>query len=158
MDTIKQLRRFLDYDVWANRETIKALKQSPDPPPRSVKIMAHILAAQDLWLVRLKKTGKPVVVWPEFSVDQLETQMERIIQEWSEYLGGLNSSRLSEQISYKNSKGESWTNTVEDILLHLTMHSNYHRGQVALDLRVSGLVPPYTDFIHSVRQGIIESS
>lgn len=158
METIEQLRRFFDYDVWANRETVTALKQSSDPPPRSMKIMAHILAAQDLWLVRLKQTGQPVVVWPEFSVEQMETQMERLIKEWAEYLDTLTSSKLSERISYKNSKGESWTNTVEDIVLHLTMHSNYHRGQIALDLRVAGLVPPYTDFIHSVRQGIIESS
>ena len=56
-----------------------------------------------------------------------------------------------------NSKGEPWTSRVEDILLHVVMHSAYHRGQIASDVRASGHTPAYTDFIHCVRQGFIES-
>jgi uncharacterized damage-inducible protein DinB len=29
----------------------------------------------------------------------------------------------------------------------------YHRGQIAADMRASGVEPVYTDFIHAVRQG-----
>jgi len=36
------------------------------------------------------------------------------------------------------------------------MHSAYHRGQVALEMRSAGLQPAYTDFIHGVRQGFVE--
>jgi len=35
-------------------------------------------------------------------------------------------------------------------------HSTYHRGQIAADLRAAGVQPAYTDFIHGVRQGLIE--
>ncbi len=31
-----------------------------------------------------------------------------------------------------------------------------HRGQVASDVRASGGVPAYTDYIHALRQGLIE--
>jgi uncharacterized damage-inducible protein DinB len=59
-------------------------------------------------------------------------------------------------ISYKNTKGEPWTDTVQDILTHVLMHSAYHRGQIASQMRASGQTPAYTDFIHAVRQGLIE--
>jgi uncharacterized damage-inducible protein DinB len=59
-------------------------------------------------------------------------------------------------VSYTNSKGELWTSTVEDILTHLVIHSAYHRGQIASDLRSAGREPAYTDYIHAVRQGLIE--
>jgi len=44
---------------------------------------------------------------------------------------------------------------VEDILTHVTIHSAYHRGQIASDLRAAGQAPAYTDFIHAVRLGLI---
>jgi uncharacterized damage-inducible protein DinB len=36
------------------------------------------------------------------------------------------------------------------------MHSAYHRGQIASLMRAGGGIPAYTDFIHAVRQGLIE--
>ena len=39
---------------------------------------------------------------------------------------------------------------------HVVIHSAYHRGQIASDVRASGGVPAYTDYIHAVRQGLIE--
>jgi len=63
---------------------------------------------------------------------------------------------LSSTISYKNTKGEGWTSVIEDVLLHVTTHSAYHRGQIALNLRAAGLQPAYTDYIHGVRQGLVK--
>lgn len=65
-------------------------------------------------------------------------------------------SQLSQAVSYKNSKGELWTSTVQDVLTHVLMHSAYHRGQIASQMRANGQTPAYTDFIHAVRQGLIE--
>ena len=63
---------------------------------------------------------------------------------------------LIRMVEYRNSKGEAWSNRVEDILTHVLMHSAYHRGQIALEMRASGAQPAYTDFIHAVRQGFLE--
>jgi uncharacterized damage-inducible protein DinB len=158
MDTLRHLRRLFHYDIWANRETLEALKKTGDPPSRSLKILGHIVAAEELWLVRIKQTGESVVVWPEITMDQLEQHLNELSKTWNQYLNGLDSSKLSQPVSYKNSKGKAWTNNVEDILVHTAMHSNYHRGQIAIDLRTFGLVPAYTDFIHFVRQGFVESA
>jgi uncharacterized damage-inducible protein DinB len=63
---------------------------------------------------------------------------------------------LEQSIGYKNSKSEPWTSLVRDILTHVFMHSAYHRGQIAADMRQAGQVPAYTDFIHGVRQGLVK--
>ncbi|MGA7513237.1 MAG: DinB family protein, partial [Candidatus Sulfotelmatobacter sp.] len=63
---------------------------------------------------------------------------------------------LMETVVYKNTKGEPWTSTVEDIVTHVLLHSAYHRGQIATLVRASGEQPAYTDFIHAVRQGLVE--
>ncbi len=45
---------------------------------------------------------------------------------------------------------------MEDILTHVVLHSAYHRGQIASQVRSGGEQPAYTDFIHAARQGLIE--
>jgi len=39
---------------------------------------------------------------------------------------------------------------------HVTIHSAYHRGQIASDVRSAGQEPAYTDYIHAVRQRFLE--
>jgi uncharacterized damage-inducible protein DinB len=36
------------------------------------------------------------------------------------------------------------------------LHSAYHRGQIAFQMRQTGHAPAYTDFIHGVRQGHVK--
>lgn len=65
MEMTQHLRRMFAYDEWANREALASLKAAGAPPPRSLKLMAHIIAAERLWLERLKQEETAVVVWPE---------------------------------------------------------------------------------------------
>lgn len=150
-----QFGRLLQYDMWANRETLASLRQGA-PPPRSLRWMAHIVGAEYLWLARLCGEPAPLPVWPDLPVDGLADHLGEISDRWREYLAGAYSPRLLEKVAYTNSKGESWTSTVEDILTHVTIHSAYHRGQIAADVRAAGQIPAYTDYIHAVRQGLIE--
>lgn len=155
------------YDRWANAEVLAALRGAGSaarhgagsaeaiaaPAPRSLRFMAHILAAERLWLGRLRRDKTPVVVWPDLTLDQCDAALAEIARPWEDYLGGLLDSSLGERVEYVNSKGEPWTSAVGDILTHVVTHSSYHRGQIATDMRAAGLAPAYTDFIHAVRQG-----
>jgi len=42
------------------------------------------------------------------------------------------------------------------VLTHVVLHSAYHRGQIATQMRAGGEAPAHTDFIHAVRRGLIE--
>jgi uncharacterized damage-inducible protein DinB len=116
--------------------------------------MAHIVGAELLWLARLRKEPPVMAVWPDLDLQGCSDGLDDASRQWSAYLhsDGLH---LTDSVSYTNTKGEPWANTVEDILIHVTIHSAYHRGQIASDVRGAGSEPAYTDYIHAVRRGLI---
>lgn len=156
MSTIEDLKRLFIYDNWANREVLAALEPLEVPPPRSVKYLAHIVAAERLWLERLRVEKQTYPVWPDLTLEHCKLEIAQLRDHWKAYLASLKEDGLSRSLTYRNSKGESWTNSKQDILMHVIMHSAYHRGQIATDMRAAGVTPAYTDFIHGVRQGLVE--
>ena len=153
---ISDFRRLFVYDAWANHEALVALRATEAKPPRSLQFMAHIVAAERLWLERLEQRAQTLPVWPDFTVEQCDSQITELASLWENFLEGRAAADLLSRISYRNSKGENWTTRVDDVLLHVIMHSAYHRGQVASDMRAAGFTPAYTDFIHAIRQGSLK--
>src|ERR1700683_4241548 len=156
MELLEHLRRQFSHDEWPNREVRAGLKASGNPPLRPRQLLAHILSAERLWLERLTKQPQSLPVWPDLTFDQCETQIMEVARLWHNFSSQLSHAGLSDTVVYKNTKGEPWTSTVEDILTHIILHSAYHRGQIASLVRASGEQPAYTDFIHAVRQGLVE--
>ena len=156
MDLIDHLRRQFAYDAWANREVLTALKGSALPSPRPLQLLAHILSAELLWLERIQQQPQSQPVWPDLTFEKCDAQIAALAHQWREFFDQLSPAALSENVSYKNSKGEHWTSTAADILTHVLLHSAYHRGQIASQVRAGGETPAYTDYIHAVRQGLIE--
>jgi uncharacterized damage-inducible protein DinB len=154
MDLLAYLHRLFDYNHWANQEVLANLDKTQPVPERSRKFIAHIVAAEWLWLRRLKE-GKQMSVWPDLSLRECESEVQALDAAWHSYLGSLNAQQLEQKISYTNSIGERWNSAVADVLMHVAMHSAYHRGQIASDTRQAGHAPAYTDFIHCVRQGFL---
>ena len=154
MNLIDHLRRQFAYDAWANREVMAAIRAKPGDE-RVLQLMSHIVAAERLWLERLEQQPQNVGVWPKADLSWCEAQAAELGRLWAEYLQST-SEDLSCKISYRNSKGEAWESTIEDVLTHVVLHSAYHRGQIASHMRSIGQTPAYTDFIHGVRQGLVE--
>ena len=156
MNLADHLRRQFVYDHWANKEVLKALRAGDAANDRSLRLMSHILAAERLWLERLQNKPQSLPVWPEPDLAQCEVQAAELGRLWHAFLDDATAGDLSQSVSYKNSKGEPWTSTILDVLTHVVIHSAYHRGQIASLMRATGQTPVYTDFIHAVRQGLIE--
>jgi len=156
VDIVDYLHRLFAYDDWANREVLAALRNAPNPPARSLKLIVHILSAEGLWLARINQEKPSLPVWPELALAQCEAEGDALRASWRSYLEQCREAGLSHQIRYVNSKGETWSSQVDDVLLHVITHSAYHRGQIASDMRAAGLTPAYTDFIHAIRQEIVE--
>ena len=149
---MRMLERLLEYDVWANRETLRSLLQGP-PPAKSLRWMGHIIGAEFLWLDRIEGRPAQLSVWPELALDDCENRLRQL----SHLLpAAARADDMGRSVRYTNSKGESWTSSVEEILTHLTIHSAYHRGQIASDLRSAGVEPAYTDYIHAIRQRLVQ--
>ncbi len=156
MTLVDYLRRQFAYNAWANEEVLKTIRSAGAEDSRCLQLMSHILAAERVWIERLKQVPQSVPVWPEPDLVKCEAEASAIAQLWSDYLTGMRDGDLSRAESYKNSKGETWTSTVGDVLTHVVMHSAYHRGQIASHMRASGKTPAYTDFIHAIRQGFVK--
>jgi len=153
MDLIPHFQREFAHDAWANEQALESLKGGA--PEKALRFMAHIVAAEWLWLVRMKQWKQEFPVWPEWTREQSEAQAGKLPPLWQELLRGMKPAGLDQPTTYLSSKGESCTITCGDILTHVLLHSSYHRGQIATELRAAGLTPAYTDYIHAVRQGFV---
>jgi uncharacterized damage-inducible protein DinB len=156
MTMLGHITSLFAYDDWANREVLTSLQALDAPPTRSISLLAHIVSAERLWLERLLVQKQTPPVWPLFTLEQCKLEVDQLPGLWKSYLTSLGEAGLSRSLTYQNTKGESFTSRKQDILLHVVMHSAYHRGQIAADMRAAGFTPPYTDFIHAVRQGFVE--
>ncbi len=147
----RNLKSLYAYNTWANRELLSFFRKEPLLPQRSQNLFSHILSAERLWLDRLHGRRQSLAVWPILTIDQMGSLLEEVASQWVEVLDDDWRLRENLPVSYTNSKGESFQSRPWEILTHVPLHSTYHRGQIATDLRAAGITPPYTDYIHAVR-------
>ena len=145
------LVRVLAFDHWANRETVRALRQSS--MPRAVAVFAHVVAINELWLSRVVG-GNVESAWPDWSVDLAASRLATAFENWSAILGGLGAGGPTRTFDYRNRMGEKCTNSYLEVALELLSHGAHHRGQISLLLRQAGIEPPpSTDFVPALRAG-----
>jgi uncharacterized damage-inducible protein DinB len=156
-DLLRHLERLFAADDWANREVLVQMKGSAVPPSaRALKLLNHVVAAELVWLARLEKEAAPFAVWPDFTLHECEEQLRSLPRKWRDWFADLAPSDLAESIDYVNSKGQKFSSRIDDVLTHVILHSSYHRGQIAADVRTNGGEPVLTDFIHCARSGLLE--
>jgi uncharacterized damage-inducible protein DinB len=138
--------KLYQYNAWANRRVVNCLNRQSVGDEKILSIMGHIVAAQFLWLHRIK--GLPpanVKLWGDYTLDQVTTMAEEAGKRWLEFVESTDN--FNRELTYNNYVGEPYVNNVEMIMIHLVNHSSYHRAQVAMLLRQKGLEPINTDFI-----------
>ena len=149
MPTLDYLQELFRYNHWSNCEALNSVTAAADKPQRAVQILAHIAGAELLWFERLLESPQTAIVWPDLALPEIQIAFDDMHQRWVSYLS---EDRLDEKVDYVNSKGEPWSNSRRDILMHVVIHGSYHRGQVATLLGLAKQDSAYTDFIHGVRQ------
>jgi uncharacterized damage-inducible protein DinB len=146
------LIRLFEYDRYANLVILETIIKAGHPE-KPVKLMAHLLAAQQVWLNRCK--GLPATggaLWPDWPAETLEAVMLQNTGDWLAYLNDIQPADLEKPVSYKNSKGESFQNKLIDVLGHLINHGTHHRAQAGQHLILAGVEHlPNTDYIFFIR-------
>ena len=143
------LRKLIDHLEWADRAALRALRTGADA--RALVIYAHVVAVEAVWLARIAGRPSDVSVWPTLSIDQAAALAARTSAELHALIASSTATDLERVVDYRNSDGDPFRNTVEDILLHVVLHGSYHRGQIALTIRGSGGEPASTDYIAFIR-------
>jgi len=145
------LAELYEHNWWAHDALIVELRRQP-PDPDTLRLFAHIVAAEHLWLSRIDMAKPRVAVWPALSPDEIAALESENRRRFRELLKRPDDSR-AQRIRYRNSAGNEFENSVGDILTHVAMHGHYHRGQIARAMRAAGREPVYTDFIGFIRKG-----
>ena len=144
--------KLFNYDQLANKAILQIITDAGEPK-QVVKLMAHLLAAQQIWLNRCK--GLPAIggaLWPDWKADTFEKLINDNHAAWVDYINGLSEADFQKIIPYKNSKGDSYENQLEDVLAHLINHGTHHRAQIGQQLKFAGVENlPITDYIFYIR-------
>ncbi|WP_017733969.1 DinB family protein [Nafulsella turpanensis] len=145
-------QKMFAYNEWANNMFIDCFSEHTVANAKNFLLMSHWLTAEEVWLSRLQgNVGPQEQLWKEFPLPELQEKAKKLSAAWKAYLEEINAQKLRASVSYKNSKKEFFSSSVEDILNHVINHSTYHRAQVASLLRLEGLEPPVSDYIAYVR-------
>lgn len=140
------------YVAWANRRVIEALRTQPPAQREALPLVAHLLAAEHIWISRLRGSAATVTVWPQLTLDQCVALAEENASGYASFLGALGPADLVRIVFYRNTKGVEFQTPVLDILTHVATHGSYHRGQVAKAFGRAGCQAVNTDYIAFVRE------
>lgn len=148
--TTTTLTRLLEHMLWADDRVAESLERQPDASEQAWELYAHVLGAEQVWLGRI--AGAPQGdVWPEPDPEALDELRRTVRQEYVALVRELDGEGLADEVAYTNSAGRGFESSVGDILHHVFLHGAYHRGQIAMLLRVAGAEPAPTDYIAFVR-------
>jgi uncharacterized damage-inducible protein DinB len=112
---------------------------------------AHAIGAMEVWLSRIRQRPSRLPVWPDPTDALSEQLVSSLHDDFSLLLGLLAEAELPAVTSYLNSAGVAFETPTVDILTHVPLHAQYHRGKVNLLLRESGIQPVPVDYISWIR-------
>ncbi|MBT2658809.1 DinB family protein [Bacillus sp. ISL-18] len=149
MNIIMKMFQHLD---WANLRIVEALNAKGDRNHQTKRLFSHLLLAEEVWFNRLQGLdSNPQAIWTELTIEECLNLVLKNQQRFSGLLGGLSETTMEDVIVYKNSTGQEFSTSVGDILTHVALHGQYHRGQINRLLREDGFEPVNVDFITFVR-------
>ncbi|WP_330441686.1 DinB family protein [Flavobacterium sp. C4GT6] len=138
-------KEMFEYTFHFNEMVINALLSSEITlPEKSLKLINHTINAHEIWNHRIEEKLCATSVWGMRDLNDLKSINKNNYNTSIEIVESYDFSKI---LSYKNSKGDKYTNTVKDILFHIVNHSTYHRGQIASDCKEYGITPLVTDYI-----------
>jgi|SRR5215468_2908674 len=146
------LHDLFEYNDWASRRILAILQAQPNAGGKPLDLLAHLLTAEEIWLLRLR--GQDTVgvdKSPKLTVAQCEALVNKHRHAFVEIIGEFESRGLDLLVKYRNLSGKEFSTSAGDILTHVALHGTYHRGQIALALRAEDIAPVDTDFITFVR-------
>lgn len=147
----EHLERLVRHLAWADARILRLLNTSPGARrPEVMRLFSHVLAAERVWLLRMQGAdgvGQPL--WPSLALVEMNAMAAANALGYTRLLAGLDPEA---EIAYTDTRGAAHRTPVHDVLLQVTTHGAYHRGQIAAALRAAGQEPVSTDYIVFARE------
>lgn len=149
MQMKQYLRDTFLFNSKTNKHLLEKIKELPDKT-ESIKLFGHLINCQYKWMARmLHNPAAPQMSWwePLYSLDQLETEWDKSLQPWLDYIEAQTDEQLAEEVTFIGYDGTTWAASPQDIALQLNYHSIHHRAQIQTLIRAQGLEPEFVDYI-----------
>ena len=151
--TRDDLHFLIDYHYWARDRVLDAAstitpEQFLRPMGSSFSSMrdtvAHICAAERIWIARLKGEKPQGLLNADRIPDPAAARREwaELEGEMREQLAGLGPEAIERTINYRDLRGNEQSDPVWQIVQHVVNHGTYHRGQITTMLRQLDAAPP----------------
>jgi len=160
--TAADLRDHLAYSAWASRRLVHAaselseaelLRDFQTSDHTVLGTLVHTFAADRVWLARLRHRPTPPYSTPaDYAFTVLEHEWPQVQRGWDDLLEALTDQQVCEPLTYQDLRGNTWTQPVWQLILHVVNHATHHRGQVSGFLRAMGRTPPVLDLVAYYRQ------
>lgn len=151
---MKTIKRMMEHQMWADRRLLDAVRKSGGGNPEALRLLRHLAIAEQVWIMRLNGgTTTHLQLWADDAdVDSIEALIASNEQQYQAYLAELTEEKLDDDLTYTNQSGAPFQTPIRDILTHVALHGQYHRGQINRILRETGGEPQALDFIVYARQ------
>ena len=161
--TLSEIKTLIDFDRWASERILEIVAGLPqDQYSKSLNsshggirgTLVHSYSADWVWLERWKGNSPSTPVreedFPEFPL--LKSKWDALRAERDEYISSLTEEKLQAELSYKDIRGNAYSQPLWQLVQHVVNHSTYHRGQVVTMLRQVNVKPVATDLVAYYRQ------
>ncbi|MBI4931699.1 MAG: DinB family protein [Bacteroidetes bacterium] len=158
------LETYTSYNFWANAKLTDVLK-SIDPSLIDKEVASsfnsirkttyHTWGAEELWWKRLHGESLSKVPAMDFSgsYEKAVKHFLSVSKKITELVKEKDENYLQTPNTYKDTRGNSWTNTHWQMIMHCMNHSTFHRGQLITMMRAVGVtIIPATDMIVYFRE------
>lgn len=144
-------RKLYQHLAWADERVLQSLLAARSVLKKDLDLYAHILGSEHNWLSRIQGSAPKLAIWPTLTLDECEKVAKENFSAFNALVATITPELLQKPITYRNSAGDQYTSTLEDILTHVSLHGAYHRGQIAASIRAGGEAPNPTDYIAFAR-------
>ncbi|MFD0670803.1 DinB family protein [Cohnella sp. GCM10027633] len=139
----------LDHQTWANKQLLAAMRDGQQDNKEALRLFRHVAIAEQVWMTRLSgESSAGFVLWSDDAdLAAIEELLADNARRYEAYVDGLTEERLDDIVTYANQSGVQFRTSIRDILTHVSLHGQYHRGQINRAIRQSDGTPAGLDYI-----------
>jgi uncharacterized damage-inducible protein DinB len=154
--TVEELRDHLAYSAWASQRLIQAASELTEAElvrdfqtaDHSVLgTLVHTFAADRVWLTRLQRAPQQFSTPADYHLSVLQNEWPEVYRQWDQCLAEMTDDSVRADLTYQDMRGNTWSQPVWKLVLHVVNHATHHRGQTAGFLRTMGRTPPALDLV-----------
>jgi uncharacterized damage-inducible protein DinB/putative sterol carrier protein len=157
MNQMTTLERLFRYKAQANDEILAAMRLFDDASPAqeiAIRILNHAYVVDRIFAANLTGAEHGYASANEGrspTLDELSGAIKTSDRWYIDYVSRLENAQLAEWIDFTFTDGAPGRMSREEMLMHVTTHGGYHRGQVGWIMMENSLTPPadgLTSYLH----------